>query len=602
MEIKRKAKRLTTLALALVLTLALVPAVPVFASDYLINDTWFDWSVSYSISPAPVVSEELNQWEQTVTVKTVSVGATLTINASATNAERPIGFEVFLRPEGVNFANRTILVEHVLLWSDIEQGEYAMFRYEPLPREAQIVSTAQTVTHVFDAPGTYYFVARNWDGWQNAWEEQIKIVVTGTPSIPGDITNTFRCNIFLAHVREITNTPTGAIQSVDVAGVTVLDIVDKGITSLAGIEHFTSLTQLEARYNQLTTIDLSANTALEVLNVEHNRLTTLDISANTALRLLFVSANYLTELNVTNNRNLGALALGDNRLSELDLSNNPNLFFLNISDNLFTEFDVTNNPALRLLNVTHNRLTALDVSNNPALRYLRTHWNSFAAPDDVVGWNNWFEYVGDYYEFRAVETDEYNFGFVFTPQRPEEQSPPTPADPNLSTASSWAQDGITEAVGLGLVPQNLQAQYTQATTRAEFASLAVALHEAVTGREITERATFDDTSDINVQKMAGLGVVNGVGGGNFNPNGTITREQAAVMLARLAEAIGQPLPASAPTFADNAGLSSWAVDGVGQIQAAGIMTGVGDNTFVPQDPYTREASIITILRLFNVLD
>ena len=53
------------------------------------------------------------------------------------------------------------------------------------------------------------------------------------------------------------------------------------------------------------------------------------------------------------------------------------------------------------------------------------------------------------------------------------------------------------------------------------------------------------------------------------------------MLARLADAIGQPLPASAPTFADNAQLSSWAVDGVGQIQAAGIMTGVGNNNFAP---------------------
>ena len=174
--------------------------------------------------------------------------------------------------------------------------------------------------------------------------------------------------------------------------------------------------------------------------------------------------------------------------------------------------------------------------------------------------------------------------------------------PNLNTASNWAQESITEAVGLGLVPQNLQAQYTQATTRAEFAALAVALYETITGRVITERATFNDSTDINVQKMGGLGVVQGVGGGNFNPNGTITREQAAVMLARLAYAIGQPLPASAPTFADNAQLSSWAVDGVGQMQAAGIMGGVGNNNFAPQGQYTREQSIVTMMRLFDILD
>ena len=112
---------------------------------------------------------------------------------------------------------------------------------------------------------------------------------------------------------------------------------------------------------------------------------------------------------------------------------------------------------------------------------------------------------------------------------------------------------------------------------------------------------FNDTTDINVQKMGGLGVVTGVGGGNFAPNDTITREQAAVMLARLAYAIGQPLPQSAPVFADNAIISSWAVEAVGQLQAAGIMSGVGNNNFAPSCYYTREQSIVTILHMFDIL-
>ena len=176
----------------------------------------------------------------------------------------------------------------------------------------------------------------------------------------------------------------------------------------------------------------------------------------------------------------------------------------------------------------------------------------------------------------------------------------TPLD--LTTASAWAHEGITKAIGLGLVPQNLQSNYTNATTRAEFTSLAVALYETATGREITGRMEFNDTNDVNVQKMAYLGVVQGVGGGNFAPNNQLTREQAAVMLVRLAEAIGQPFSPSAPTFADNAKVSSWAVEAVGQMQASGIMDGVGNNNFSPSGDYTREQSIITILRLFDVLD
>ena len=69
-----------------------------------------------------------------------------------------------------------------------------------------------------------------------------------------------------------------------------------------------------------------------------------------------------------------------------------------------------------------------------------------------------------------------------------------------------AHDSINNAFNFGLIPQSLQSQYTQAATRAEFSALAVALFETMTGNEITGRMTFNDTNDINVQKMGHLGV------------------------------------------------------------------------------------------------
>jgi len=178
-------------------------------------------------------------------------------------------------------------------------------------------------------------------------------------------------------------------------------------------------------------------------------------------------------------------------------------------------------------------------------------------------------------------------------------APPPPASP-LDSASSWAREHITTAIAAGLVPQNLQSNYTQATTRAEFAALAVAVYESVKG-EITGRVTFTDTNDINVQKMAYLEVVGGVGDNRFDPNGTLTREQAAVMASRLSDAIGQPFPAQASTFADNSAASSWALESIGRVQAAELMGGTGDNNFSPQTPYTREQSIITFLRFFEMV-
>ena len=166
--------------------------------------------------------------------------------------------------------------------------------------------------------------------------------------------------------------------------------------------------------------------------------------------------------------------------------------------------------------------------------------------------------------------------------------------------SAWAEVEVIAAIAEGLVPQDLQSKYTQATTRAEFCALAVALYEKMKG-VVTERQGFDDTSDVNVEKAAAVGIVNGVGEGRFDPNANLTREQAATMLARLADAVGEPLSKTATTFGDKGSVSDWAVEAVGQVQAAGIMQGIGNNTFAPKDSYTREQSILTVLRLYNYL-
>jgi len=186
-----------------------------------------------------------------------------------------------------------------------------------------------------------------------------------------------------------------------------------------------------------------------------------------------------------------------------------------------------------------------------------------------------------------------------TNPNPNPTSTPPPAN---EQPSSWARTNIARAEEMGLLAPEFLSGFSRTTTRAEFTALAVALYEHYTGTTITGRERFDDTTDVNVEKAAYLGIVSGVGNNRFNPDGQLTREMAAVMLARLANVIGQPLPASAPTFADNAQLSSWASDGVGRVQAVGIMGGVGNNIFAPRNPYTIEQSIVSMMRLYDLLD
>ena len=171
--------------------------------------------------------------------------------------------------------------------------------------------------------------------------------------------------------------------------------------------------------------------------------------------------------------------------------------------------------------------------------------------------------------------------------------------PPRDEPSSWATREVEWAMDNDLLPYKLRWKYQQPITRAEFCALGVALYEKLKGETgFGSGSSFTDTNDENVAKMAALGVVTGVGGGRFAPDGLLTREQAATMLARLAEALGLTLTDGAPTFADNAQISSWAVDAVGQIQELGIMGGVGENSFAPKGQYTREQSISTILRLY----
>ena len=73
------------------------------------------------------------------------------------------------------------------------------------------------------------------------------------------------------------------------------------LTSLQGIEYFESLTQLSCYYNQLTSLDISANTALTELYCYGNQLTSLDVSANMALTWLSCSYNSLEALDISKN-------------------------------------------------------------------------------------------------------------------------------------------------------------------------------------------------------------------------------------------------------------------------------------------------------------
>ena len=169
----------------------------------------------------------------------------------------------------------------------------------------------------------------------------------------------------------------------------------------------------------------------------------------------------------------------------------------------------------------------------------------------------------------------------------------------MDVPSNWAVVEMNAAIELGLVPWYMQWKYSEATTRAEFAELAVILYETITGAEITDykAGVFPDTNSVIANKAYAIGVVDGISG-RFAGSEPLNREQAATMLARLAAALDHALPEAEMDFADSASVSNWAAESVGKVQAAKIMTGDAGK-FDPKGSYQRQQSIATILRLYN---
>ncbi|MDO6596398.1 hypothetical protein Q4512_05695 [Oceanihabitans sp. 2_MG-2023] len=171
------------------------------------------------------------------------------------------------------------------------------------------------------------------------------------------------------------------VLTANVETLTNLDVNNKNISDLTGIEDFVVLTDLNCSNNNLTSLDISYNTALTDLSCYDNDLTSLDLSNNTALTYLICSNNDLTSLNVSNNNALINLSCHSNNLTSLDVSNCIALTDLNCYDNNLTSLDVSNCIALTDLDCYDNNLISLDLSNCTILQDLNCYDNNLTSLD-----------------------------------------------------------------------------------------------------------------------------------------------------------------------------------------------------------------------------
>ena len=169
------------------------------------------------------------------------------------------------------------------------------------------------------------------------------------------------------------------------------------------------------------------------------------------------------------------------------------------------------------------------------------------------------------------------------------------------TAEHWAAACITELAKAGVVngyPNSDKFLPDAKITRAEFCKIVAEMGDfqadaAVSFGDVKEGDWFYDA----VNELAGAGIINGMGDGNFHPNELITREQMFKIIA-LASGVDMTVEYETADFADMDEVSAWAVPYVNALVGVGILNGYEDGTVRAGDNATRAEACKVCYELF----
>lgn len=150
-----------------------------------------------------------------------------------------------------------------------------------------------------------------------------------------------------------------------------LNVSNKGLKSLKGIEYAVNLKTLWCAYNDISNLNLNSNEVLQELSCSENKLDALDLSKNKELTHLECDGNKLNQLDVSGNTKLEHITCSFNDdLSSLDVSGNVHLTYLHFSYTLISDINLTNNKDLTELLCFNTGISTLDLKENKKIFFL----------------------------------------------------------------------------------------------------------------------------------------------------------------------------------------------------------------------------------------
>lgn len=176
---------------------------------------------------------------------------------------------------------------------------------------------------------------------------------------------------------------------------------------------------------------------------------------------------------------------------------------------------------------------------------------------------------------------------------------------------SWAAKEVGMADSMKLMPDEVNDYFHESITREAFAALVHSALLKLTGitesqmMKILTAKSFPDCSNQKVGVCAGLGIITGDTAGYFRPNDTITRQEAATMLSKLADVVGAKGTGDVLSFSDVSGL--WGesyIKNASTLQDSytgkAVMGGTGNHKFSAMGVYSRQQAVVTIIRMVGV--
>ncbi len=164
-------------------------------------------------------------------------------------------------------------------------------------------------------------------------------------------------------------------------------------------------------------------------------------------------------------------------------------------------------------------------------------------------------------------------------------------------AGHWAEQHIVQWVNEGLAHGYADSTFRpdHPVSRAEFIAFA---NRSFGIPPASLNAMFSDVPETawffrEISSAVNAGIISGYPDGTFRPERSITRQEAAQVLAKRLQL---PLIKETNAFIDAQNIAAWAHNSVNAITNAGIMVGYPNGTFAPQQPISRAETVVILSR------